>query len=1052
MARFFVDRPVFAWVVALFVILAGVLSLQVLPIAQYPTVAPPSVNITATFPGASAALLDQAVTSLIETELNGADGLMYVESQSQANGTAQIVATFQPGTDPDLAAVDVQNRMKKVEPRLPQEVKQQGIEVTKASSSFLVVVSLLSTDGTRGRIELGDYIYRNVIDEIRRIPGVGQARVFGSEKAMRIWLDPAALVAHELTPADVTAAIRAQNLQISAGGLGDLPTPSSQQIATSIVATGQLDSPDAFRDIILRGSEGGGVVRLGDVATVEIGGVSYAVDAYTNGAPSAAFAVQLSPTGNALQTARDVEAKMHDLERYFPPGVTWEMTIDNAQFISLSIEEVVRTLLEAILLVFLVMYLFLQDFRATLIPTIVVPVALLGALATMQAFGFSINVLTMFGLVLAIGIVVDDAIVVVENVERIMAAEGLSPRDATHKAMGQITGAILGITLVLCSVFVPMAFFGGAVGKIYQQFSLSMVAAIVFSALMALSLTPALCATMLRPGHTEGSATTGPLGWFNRQFERLSTRYHAGVGRLLARTGRALVAYAAIVAFLGVLYVRLPSAFLPLEDQGTLITLVTLPPGASANRTKEVMDGIDQWWLDQEGVDRVLSIRGFSYSGSGQNAGLILVRLSPWDERDADHTSQAIAARANRALSSTRDAIVFALNPPPIRELGTSSGFSFRLQDRGNLGHDALVDARNRLLAAAGREPGLTRVRADGLEDTPQLQVTIDRRKASALGVPFSAISTTLSTALGSAYANDFPNDGRQQRVLVQVAPDARARPDDIGDLYVRNDAGGMVPLAELVTTSWTVAPVQMVRYNGYPAMKITGEATEGSSTGAAMATMERLASDLGPGIGFEWTGTSLEEKTSGAQVPALLTLSLLAVFLCLAALYESWSVPLSVLLVVPLGILGAVLATSARGLPNDVYFKVGLIAIIGLSAKNAILIVEFAKELQEDGMDAVQATLEAARLRFRPILMTSMAFILGVVPLVIASGAGSASQRAIGTAVMGGMVAATVLAVYLVPVFFVVVRGWGGWRARAPDPSSPVTPHTGGVEEVRHA
>ncbi|HZW14261.1 MAG TPA: efflux RND transporter permease subunit [Noviherbaspirillum sp.] len=1024
MPKFFIDRPVFAWVIAVFILLAGALSITRLPIAQYPTIAPPAIQVNATYPGATAQTLDDSVISLIEQEMNGADGLQYIESQAQANGQAQVTITFLPGTNPDLAAVDVQNRIKRVEARLPQAVTQQGVQVTKARSNFLLVITLSSTDGRLDPVALGDYLSRNVLNEIKRVPGVGQAQLFGTERAMRIWIDPARLVGLKLTPADVTAAIRAQNAQVASGSLGELPNPSNLQVTAPIVVSGQLSSPEEFGNIILRANRDGSTVRLRDVARIEVGGQQYGTSARLNGKPNAAIGVQLSPTANALATAKAVRARMEQLEKYFPAGVKFDIPYDTSRFVQISIEEVVKTLLEAIVLVFLVMYLFLQNMRYTLIPTIVVPVALMGTFATMLLFGFSINVLTMFGMVLAIGILVDDAIVVVENVERIMSEEGLSPRDATRKAMGQITGAIIGITLVLIAVFLPMALFGGAVGAIYRQFSLSMVASMAFSALMALTLTPALCATLLKPveaGHHH--AKTGFFGWFNRGFHRTSVGYQSMVGRMLAKTTRYMVLYGLILGCVALLYARMPTSFLPQEDQGFLITNVQLPPGASANRTFEVLGQIEDYYMKQPAVANVIAIAGFSFSGSGQNAGLVFTPLKDWSERDKDQSAEAIAGRAFGAFSQIKDAIVFPLSPPPIMELGNATGFTMRLQDRAGLGHDALLAARNQLLGMAAQSKVVAGVRPEGLEDTPQLQLNIDRDKANALGVSFTDINSTLSTALGSSYVNDFPNQGRQQRVIVQADAQKRVQPEDLQNLYVRNAKGDMVPFSSFTTTQWIVAPVQLFRYNGYPSMKISGAAAPGRSTGEAMDEMEQLVAKLPQGIALEWTGQSLEEKTSGAQAPALFALSLLAVFLVLAALYESTTIPISVLLVVPLGILGALLFATMRGMPNDVYFKVGLIAIIGLSAKNAILIVEFAKDLQAQGMSLFNATLEAVHLRFRPIIMTSLAFILGVLPLVIASGAGSASQRAIGTGVMGGMITATVLAVLLVPVFFVVIR-----------------------------
>ncbi|MEC4721592.1 efflux RND transporter permease subunit [Noviherbaspirillum sp. CPCC 100848] len=1023
MGKFFIDRPVFAWVIAVFILLGGALSITGLPVAQYPTIAPPSVVITAIYPGATAQTLENSVTSLIEQELNGAPGLQYMESQSQGNGQAQITATFVPGTNIDLAAVEVQNRMRRVESRLPQAVTQQGVQVTKARSNFLMVITLLSKDGSMDPIALGDYISRNILNEVKRVPGVGEAILFGTERAMRIWIDPDKLVGLQLTPTDVANAIRAQNAQVASGTLGELPAPGSQQVTAPIVVTGQLNSIEQFGNIVLRANTDGSVVRLRDVARVELGGQAYATSARINGNPSSAIGLQLSPTANALATATEVRAKMAELEKYFPAGIQYEIPYDTSKFVKISIEEVVKTLLEAVLLVFLVMYLFLQNIRYTLIPTIVVPVALMGTFAAMFAFGFSINVLTMFGMVLAIGILVDDAIVVVENVERIMSEEGLPPAEATRKAMSQITGAIIGITLVLIAVFIPMAFFGGAVGAIYRQFSLSMVASMAFSALMALTLTPALCATLLKPvqaGHHHEKR--GFFGWFNRKFNSATNGYQRAVVGMLGKTGRYMIVYGLILAVVGLLFMRLPSSFLPNEDQGYILTNIQLPPGASANRTLDVAKQVEGHFLKQPGVEHIIAVIGFSFSGSGQNAGIAFVPLKDWNERGSD-TADTIAGKAMGVFMGIKDAVVFALNPPPIPELGNATGFNFRLQDRSGMGREALLAARNQLLGMAGKSKILAGVRPEGLEDAPQLQVDVDRDKASALGVSFADINNTLSTALGSSYLNDFPNQGRQQRVILQAESTKRVQPEDLGKLYVRNASGNMVPLSTFISAKWINGPVQIVRYNGYPSMKIAGQAAPGLSSGEAMDEMERLAGQLPAGFGFEWTGQSREERTSGAQMPMLMALSLLAVFLVLAALYESTSIPLSVMLVVPLGVLGAVLGVTLRGMPNDVYFKVGLITIIGLSAKNAILIIEFAKDLQAQGKGLVESTVEAAKLRFRPIIMTSLAFILGVLPLTLATGAGSASQRAIGTGVMSGMITATVLAVFFVPVFFVVVR-----------------------------
>ena len=1021
MPQFFIDRPVFAWVVAFFILLGGALAIPQLPVAQYPTVAPPQIEIYAAYPGASAQTLDESVVSLIEQELNGADHLLYFSSQSSL-GSATITATFQPGTNPELAQVDVQNRLKAVEPRLPQAVTQQGLQVEKVSAGFLLLITLTSNDGRLDDVALSDYLARNVMNEIRRVDGVGKAQLYGAERAMRIWLDPQKLIGFNLTPADVNAAISAQNAQVPAGSIGDLPNPSSQEITATILVKGQLTTPEEFADIVLRANPDGSTVRIGDVARVEVGSQEYQFGTRLNGKPSTAVGVQLSPGANALNTATLIRAKMDELSRYFPAGVEYKIPYDTSPFVKVSITKVIYTLMEAMALVFLVMFLFLQNIRYTLIPTLVVPVALMGTFATMLALGFSINVLTMFGMVLAIGILVDDAIVVVENVERIMATEGLSPKEATRKAMKQITGAIIGITLVLVAVFIPMAFMPGSVGVIYQQFSLSMATSILFSAFLALTLTPALCATLLKPiAKGEHHERTGFFGWFNRRFESLSNSYEGGVSYALKRTGRYLLIYAALLAIMALLFSRLPSSFLPVEDQGYTITDIQLPPGASQNRTIKVVEQIEAHNAGEPGVGDSTIILGFSFSGSGQNAALAFTTLKDWSQRGSDDSAMAIADRANGALSAIKDAVVYAVLPPPIDGLGTSSGFEFRLQDRGGVGHAALMQARTELLKSTEKSPILANVRESALAEAPQVQLEVDRKQANALGVSFADIGNLLSTALGSAYINDFPNQGRMQRVVVQAEGDQRSQVEDLLRMNVRNNAGKMVPLSAFVRATWTLGPAQLTRYNGYPAIAISGEPAPGHSTGEAMQEVERLVSQLPAGLGLEWTGLSLQERLSGSQAPLLLGLSLLIVFLCLAALYESWSIPTSVLLVVPLGVLGAVLAVSLRGMPNDVFFKVGLITIIGLSAKNAILIIEFAKSLYDEGHDLIDATVQAARLRLRPIVMTSLAFILGVVPLAIATGASSASQQAIGTGVIGGMITAT-LAVIFVPVFFVVV------------------------------
>ena len=1023
-SRFFIDRPIFAWVIALFIVVIGAAAITKLPVAQYPTVAPPSIVISATYPGASAQVLEDSVLAVIEQELNGAPNMIYMESSSEATGAGSITVTFEPGTDVSVAQIEVQNRLSRATPRLPATVTQLGVRVDKARSNFLLFVMMTSKNPAYDPVALGDYAARNIVPELLRIQGVGQAQLFGTERAMRVWIDPAKLVGYGLSPADVNNAIRAQNLQISAGSIGAQPSTAATPIYASITVNGQLTTTEQFGNILLRANSDGSNVRLKDVARLELGGASYASSSRLNGVTATGVGVQQAPGGNALATATAIKARMAELQKFMPEGVSYDIPYDSSKFVKISIEEVVKTLVEAIALVFVVMLVFLQNIRYTLIPTIVVPVALTGTFAVMLALGFSINVLTLFGMVLAIGILVDDAIVVVENVERIMVEEGLSPAAATIKAMGQITGAIIGITVVLVSVFVPMAFFSGSVGDIYRQFSLAMVASMLFSAFMALSLTPALCATLLKPAAHDHHEKKGFFGWFNRSFKRTAKGYEGVVARVLPRAGRFLVIYAVILGAVGLMYRQLPTSFLPNEDQGYLIVNVQLPPGAAQSRTEAVLKQVEGFFLSQPEVDKVVGVLGFSFSGSGQNAALAFVPLKPWEERHGQqHSAQALAGRAFGALMGIRDAFTFPLSPPPIPELGTATGFSFRLQDRAGQGHAALLAARNQMLGMASQSKILAGVRPDGLEDAPQLQLDIDRERAAAMGISYDSIGSILSTALGSTYVNDFPNAGRLQRVVVQAEAGSRMTPEDVLKLNVPNSAGKQVPLSAFASTRWITGPIQTVRYNGYPAMKISGDAAPGYSTGDAMAEMEKLAAQLPQGFAFEWTGQSREEKLSGSQATVLLAFSMLAVFLCLSALYESWSIPVAVLLVVPLGVLGALAGVWLRGMPNDVYFKVGLITIIGLSAKNAILIIEFAKDLQAEGKGLIEATLEACHLRFRPILMTSFAFILGVLPLAIATGAGSASQRAIGTGVMAGMITATVLAVLLVPIFYVVIR-----------------------------
>ncbi len=1051
MAKFFIERPIFAWVVALFIMVVGAVSITQLPIAQYPPVAPPAIVVSAVYPGASAQTLEDSVLSVIEREMNGATGLLYMESVAQSNGTGSVTISFEQGTDPEMAQVDVQNRLSRATPRLPSAVTQQGVKVDKSASNFLLFSLLSSSNPDWDVVRIGDYASRNVVPEIQRIEGIGQVQLFGSEQAMRVWIDPAKLEGFQLSSAQVIAAIRAQNAQVSSGAIGDLPGIAGQGITATVTVRGQLSTPEEFGNIILRANTTGAAVRLKDVARIEIGGQTYATTARLNGQPAAGIGVQLSPSGNALAAATSVRAKMEELSKYFPEGMTYSIPYDSSNFVSISITKVAHTLLEAVALVFLVMFLFLQNWRYTIIPTIVVPIALLGTFATLLALGFSINVLTMFGMVLVIGIVVDDAIVVVENVERIMSEEGLPPKEATRKAMGQISGAIIGVTVVLISVFVPLAFFSGSTGNIYRQFATVMVASIGFSAFMALSLTPALCGTLLKPveagHHLEGK---GFFAWFNRNFAKGAKRYESLVGRMLNKAARYLVIYAAIIAAVALLYNRLPTSFLPGEDQGTVLVNVQLPAGATAERTVEVMKQVEGFVLQQPEISSMVSVIGFSFSGQGQNAALAFITLKDWNERSAPgQHADAVAGRIMGAMMGVRDAFIFALSPPPIPELGVSSGFTVRLQDRGSLGHDALVNARNMFLGMAAKSPILSQVRPDGLEDAPQIRIDIDRDKANALGVGFDSINTALSTAMGSAYVNDFPNRGRLQRVVVQADAPSRMQPADLLKITAPNNKGEAVPLSAFATVNWVMGAQQTVRYNGYPAMKLSGAPAAGYSTGEAMAEVERIVAQLPDGFGFEWTGQSYEEKQAGSQSLILYSFAILAVFLCLAALYESWTIPLAVILVVPLGVIGVLLATWMRGYANDVYFQVGLITVIGLSAKNAILIIEFAKDLQAEGKGIIEAALEAAHLRFRPIIMTSLAFGLGVVPLAIATGASSASQRAIGTGVLGGMFTGTLLAVFFVPVFFVVVRTlFSDKRATPPTP----TPSAGTAGADHHA
>ncbi|WP_426437316.1 multidrug efflux RND transporter permease subunit [Bradyrhizobium genosp. P] len=1050
MAGFFIDRPIFAWVVALFICLVGAISIPLLAVAQYPIIAPPSISISTSYPGASPENLYNSVTRLIEEELNGAANILNFESTSDSLGQVEIIANFKPGTDTGQASVEVQNRLKRVEARLPRAVIQQGILVEEASSAVLQIITLNSTDGSLDEVGLGDFMIRNVLGEVRRIPGVGRATLYSTERSLRIWIDPAKLVGYGLSADDVNKAITAQNAQVASGSIGAEPSTDTQKISAQVLVKGQLASPDEFGAIILRANADGSTVRLRDVARIEVGGLSYQFNTRLDGKPTAGLSVLLSPKGNALATASAVEAKMKELSRFFPANISYEIPYNITPVVKASIEKVLMTLVEAVVLVFIVMFLFLQNIRYTIIPTIVVPVALLGTCATLMMVGFSINMLTMFGMVLAVGILVDDAIVVVENVERIMAEEGLSPKEATKKAMSQITSAIIGITLVLMAVFVPMAFFPGSVGIIYRQFSVTMVAAIAFSALLALSLTPALCATLLKPvqkGH--GHARKGVFGWFNRVLDTSRAGYTLIVQGSLKRTGRLMLIYAVLLLGVGWGFVRLPGGFLPVDDQGFITTDVQTPSESSYARTEAAVEKVEKYLKERDGIENVTFLTGFSFLGQGMNTAQAFITLKDWSERGPQDSAAAIVADINRELSSIRDAKISALQPPPIDNLGNSSGFSFRLQDRGQKGYAALIAASDRLITDANASPVLQKVYVEGLPPAPQVNLMIDREKAGAFGVTFEDINNTISTSLGSNYLNDFPNRGRMQRVIVQADKTSRMNADDILNYNVKNSRGQLVPFSAFATIEWSKGPTQIAGFNYYPAVRISGEAKPGFTSGDAIAEMERLADKLPRGFGYEWTGQSLQEKLSGSQAPFLLALSVFVVFLLLAALYESWTIPLAVLLTIPLGILGAVVAATMRGLSNDVYFTVGLITIIGLAAKDAILIIEFAKDLRAQGKPLVEATVEACSLRFRPILMTGLAFVCGVLPMAIATGAGGASQQALGTSVMGGMIAVVILALLLVPVFFVSVqRVLGGDREKATEENveayGPPAPATG--------
>ncbi|EDD4208952.1 efflux RND transporter permease subunit [Salmonella enterica] len=1029
MANFFIRRPIFAWVLAIILMMAGALAIMQLPVAQYPTIAPPAVSISATYPGADAQTVQDTVTQVIEQNMNGIDNLMYMSSTSDSAGSVTITLTFQSGTDPDIAQVQVQNKLQLATPLLPQEVQQQGISVEKSSSSFLMVAGFVSDNPNTTQDDISDYVASNIKDSISRLNGVGDVQLFGAQYAMRIWLDANLLNKYQLTPVDVINQLKVQNDQIAAGQLGGTPALPGQQLNASIIAQTRLKDPEEFGKVTLRVNTDGSVVHLKDVARIELGGENYNVVARINGKPASGLGIKLATGANALDTATAIKAKLAELQPFFPQGMKVVYPYDTTPFVKISIHEVVKTLFEAIILVFLVMYLFLQNIRATLIPTIAVPVVLLGTFAVLAAFGYSINTLTMFGMVLAIGLLVDDAIVVVENVERVMMEDNLSPREATEKSMSQIQGALVGIAMVLSAVFIPMAFFGGSTGAIYRQFSITIVSAMALSVLVALILTPALCATLLKPVSAEHhEKKSGFFGWFNTKFDHSVNHYTNSVSGIVRNTGRYLIIYLLIVVGMAVLFLRLPTSFLPEEDQGVFLTMIQLPSGATQERTQKVLDQVTHYYLNNEkaNVESVFTVNGFSFSGQGQNSGMAFVSLKPWEERNGEENSvEAVIARATRAFSQIRDGLVFPFNMPAIVELGTATGFDFELIDQGGLGHDALTKARNQLLGMVAKHPDLlVRVRPNGLEDTPQFKLDVDQEKAQALGVSLSDINETISAALGGYYVNDFIDRGRVKKVYVQADAKFRMLPGDINNLYVRSANGEMVPFSTFSSARWIYGSPRLERYNGMPSMELLGEAAPGRSTGEAMSLMENLASQLPNGIGYDWTGMSYQERLSGNQAPALYAISLIVVFLCLAALYESWSIPFSVMLVVPLGVVGALLAASLRGLNNDVYFQVGLLTTIGLSAKNAILIVEFAKDLMEkEGRGLIEATLEASRMRLRPILMTSLAFILGVMPLVISRGAGSGAQNAVGTGVMGGMLTATLLAIFFVPVFFVVVK-----------------------------
>ena len=1054
MPRFFINRPIFAYVIAIMVMLAGLLSIKTLPVSQYPAIAPPQIAINATYPGASAQTVEDTVTQVIEQKLNGIDNLIYMSSTSDSSGAVSITLTFKAGTDPNIAQVQVQNKLQLAVPLLPPIVQQQGIAVVKSTRNFLLIVGLVSEDGSLDRNGLTDYMVSNLQDIISRLDGVGELMLFGTQNAMRIWLNPAKLNDFHLTTNDVIAALQAQNAQVSAGQFGGLPAVKGQQLNATITARTLLQTPEQFDAIILRTNSDGSTVRLKDVAESKIGTENYDLQSYYNGKSLGGMAIRLAAGANALETGERVKAKMKELSKYFPPGMQVVYPYDTTPFVKISIEEVVRTLIEAVCLVFIVMFLFLQNIRATLIPTIAVPVVLLGTMGVLAAAGFSINTLTMFALVIVIGLLVDDAIVVVENVERIMTEEGLPPRAATIKSMGQITGALWGIATVLTAVFLPMAFFGGSTGVIYRQFSVTIISAMILSVMVAMILTPALCATLLKPvqkGHSAGESGLFFVffRWFNKCFDWSRSKYEGIVGRSFSRPVRYLVVYGTVVAAMVFFFLRLPTSFLPDEDQGFLICQVQLPAGSSQERTIKVIKQLEQHFLKQEAktVEGVITVAGFSFAGRGQNMGLAFVKLKDWKLRKtADLKAPAIAARAMKEFSHIRDGLAFAFSPPAVMELGVSNGFDFELEDRGGLGHEKLMEARNQLLGMAMKNQKLVAVRPNGQDDSPEFKLDIDDVRAGAQGVSAADINNIISTAWGSSYVNDFIQNGRIKKVYLQADPRYRMLPEDIGNWYVSNKNGDMVPFSSFVTAHWQYSSPRLERYNGIPAVEILGQAAPGVSTGEAMDEVEKMASGLPVGIGYEWTGLSYEEKNAGAQAPALYAISLLVVFLSVAALYESWTIPFVNLLMLPLGLVGAVTAVTLRMLPNDVYLQIGLLTTVGLSTKNAILIIQFIKAQMLEGHELVEATLAAVKIRLRPVIMTSLAFFFGTLPLALTKGAGAGAQNAIGTAVTGGLLSATFIDLLFIPFFFVLISRIFGKKSQRSTVLSSASDH---VSEV---